>query len=152
MATIPGLASADIVGLTRTGSAIFRQVDLGDKEPHMEGLLSWISGSDLCALTNQAADPKGEFDNDTSILPVVALRNGKAVLMLDVNPRNSRMFAGRAVVFDAVSRELSDEEVACNPELSSAVAELRLAVEPVQTIPVSKIAPPRVPGREFLNR
>jgi len=149
MASINGLASADLVGLTSTGSLIFRQIDLGDKEPQMDGLLAWVAGSDLCALPNQADDPIGQFDNDTSILPVVALIDGKPVLMLDVNPRNSRVYGGNAVVFDAVSRELSDSEVACNPEISKALGEIK-AGQTIQLPPsVSTLKAPRVRSQEM---
>ena len=133
--TIPGMALADMVGLTPQGVAIFKQVDLGDKEPDMDKLADWVSARDLKPLAPEEEDPTGQIASDSSLMPIVWLAEGKPILALDLNPRNCRAFQGQTVPFDIVSRELSDKEVQRNPKIKAAVDELLLE----QGVPPGKL-------------
>jgi hypothetical protein len=123
-ASIPGMAMADLVGLTPQGEAIFSQIDLGNKEPSMKDVAEWACDAGTKALTAQKEDPLEQMTGDASLLPIVALVHGKPVIGLDLNPRNCRQYQGLTVPFDVVTRELTPTEVKRHRGIATAVAEL----------------------------
>lgn len=130
MALLPNMAPGDLVAVTPGGKAVFRQPDLGDAEPDMGVIASQANTATTATLAPQRDDPLGQFDNDTSLLPMVGVAGGKPVLMLDVNPRNSRMVDGQLAIFDAVTRELSCNEAAVHNEISEGLKAIGYSESP----------------------
>jgi hypothetical protein len=123
MASIPGMAMADLVGLTREGKVIFKQVDLGDQSPEMGRIAGWARDH-ACAVVDVDLS-QVESESDAALLPLVTLCGKNPVLMLDANPRNCRIHDGAVVPFDLVSRELRAHEMKANPRIAGAVGKLR---------------------------
>lgn len=125
-ASIEGQAKTDLVGLIDDGHVVFKQLDIGDKEPTADQVKAWAIKNGHEVLSPQDPDPLGEHDNDASLIPVVTEVDGDIHLLLDVNPRNSRVYKGQVIPFDTVSRPLLEREIAKNPEIKAAAERLRL--------------------------
>ena len=124
--TFPGLAPIEIVALTESGDVVFKQVDFGNDEPTTAELRDWALQHGHVPLPSQGEDPMKEFDNDTSVLPVVVKSENGAHLILDLNPRNCRRVRdsnGKVTIvpFDVISRPLLPKEIEIHTQIREAV-------------------------------
>lgn|GEM_PF-4317628 len=136
-ATLPGLAPTEIVAFTESGDVVFKQVDFGNEEPTAHELHNWAIRHGHMPLPAQGEDPEKQFDNDTSVLPVIVRNGGQFHLILDLNPRNCRRVkdsVGTTIVpFDIISRPLLDAEIKAHPQIKIAVH--HLLEQPTQNNP-----------------
>jgi hypothetical protein len=123
MAQVPGFCRTELVAITASGLALYKQPFLGWDEPSPEAITEWAQQCGHACLPEQAPPADDLAVADAARLPIVAAAPspGRYVIALDVNPRNARRWNGQAIPFDPVVRELRPEEIASHPRIHDAV-------------------------------
>ena len=123
MAQIPGFCRTELVAISASGLAIYKQPFLGWVEPSPDAIHEWAGQYGHATLPEQTVNADDPVESDITRLPLVAAAPGSRtyVMAMDINPRNARCWNGQAIPFDPVVRELKAEEIASHPGIQEAV-------------------------------
>ncbi|MDD2765897.1 MAG: hypothetical protein PHE83_18190 [Opitutaceae bacterium] len=123
MARVPGLCRTELVAISASGLALYKQPYLGWEEPTPDALAEWAREYGHAALPEQSINHEDVAMIDATRAPFVTASptTGTYVMAMDINPRNARRWNGQAIPFDPVLRELQPEEIASHPALQAAV-------------------------------